>query len=79
MGQNKESTTDTYTVEILRELAKNNKGRTVKLPAEIVDIIEGNKIEKSWKDIDVPKVMNYIASMMEIWRMQHVNKEIDLQ
>lgn len=64
MEQNKELIA--YTIEILRELAKNNEGRTVKLPTEIVDIIEGNKVEKSWKDVDVSKVMNYIASMMEV-------------
>jgi hypothetical protein len=55
-----------YTTEILRELAKTNEGKIVKLPAEIVDIIEGKKIEKSWKDIEAPKVINYLASMMEV-------------
>ena len=64
MGQNKELTT--YTIEILRELAKSNEGKTVSLPIEMVDIIEGKKIEKSWKDVDISKVMNYIASMMEV-------------
>lgn len=54
------------TVEILRELAKNNHGRTIMLPIEMVDIIEEKRTEKSWKDIDISKVMNYLASMMEI-------------
>lgn len=53
------------TIDVLRELAKINKERIVMLPTEIVDIIEGKRIEKSWKDIDISKVMNYIASMME--------------
>lgn len=53
------------TIDVLRELAKINKERIMMLPTEIVDIIEGKSTEKSWKDIDISKVMNYIASMME--------------
>jgi len=64
MEQNKELTT--YTIEILRELAKSNEEKMIKLPTEIVDIIEGKKIEKSWKDVSISKVLNYIASMMEV-------------
>lgn len=53
------------TVEILRELAERNKGRTVSLPVEFVNIIEGKRQERSWKNVDADKVLNYFASMME--------------
>ena len=53
------------TIEIIRELAKKNQGRMVMLPIEMVDIIEGKRTEKSWKNIEISKVMNYLASMME--------------
>lgn len=56
---------DTNTVGILRELASRNRGRTVSLPVEIVNIIEG-KQERAWKDVDAGKVLDYLASMMEV-------------
>ena len=57
--------TNEETIEIIRELAKNSQGRIMTLPIEIANIIEGKQIEKSWKNIDVSVVMNYLASMME--------------
>lgn len=56
---------DKNTVDILRELAARNRGRNVSLPVEIVNIIEGKK-ERSWKDVDAGKVLDYLASMMEV-------------
>ena len=57
--------TNEDTIEIMRELAKNSQGRIMTLPIEMANIIEGKQIEKSWKNIDVSVVMNYLASMME--------------
>lgn len=54
------------TVEKLRELAERSEGRTVSLPVEMVNLIEGRRQERSWENVDVSKVLNYLASMMEV-------------
>lgn len=54
------------TIQLLRELAERNTGRNVSLPVEMVNLIEGRRQERSWKNIEVSKVLNYLASMMEV-------------
>lgn len=54
------------TIEKLRELAERSAGRTVSLPVEMVNLIEGRRQERSWENVEVSKVLNYLASMMEV-------------
>ncbi len=54
------------TVQALRQLAERSKGGVVSLPVEMVNLIEGKMQERSWKDIEASKVLNYLASMMEV-------------
>lgn len=52
-------------VQLLRDEAVNVENKQVLLPAELVDVINGNKKEQLWTPISAGKVMSYIADMME--------------
>ncbi len=54
------------TVQVLRQLAERSKGGVVSQPVEMVNLIEGRRQERSWKNVEVSNVLNYFASMMEV-------------
>lgn len=52
-------------VNLLREVSKDYEKTTMLLPVEVVNVINGNKQEKSWKKISMGKVIYYLADMLE--------------
>ncbi len=52
-------------VNLLRKVSKDCENREMFLPIEVVNVINGNKQEKSWKKISMGKVIYYLADMLE--------------
>lgn len=52
-------------VKAIREEARKYEKSSMMLPAELVAVIEGRRIEAAWRKISTAKVLRYVADMLE--------------